>query len=65
MAKHRYSSEKRQKEIKRQKRQEEKKLRRERKGTPEAEKDEQDLINGYLGIEPESDESDVAEPGQE
>ena len=55
MAKQNYSSDKRQKEIKRQKRQEEKRLRRERKGTPEGEQNEQELINGYLGIEPESE----------
>lgn len=55
MAKQRYSSDKRQKEIKRQKRQEEKRLRRELKGTPEGERDEQALINGYLGIEPEAE----------
>lgn len=63
MAKHNYTSDKRQKEIKRQKKQEEKRLRRERKGTPEGELDEQALIDGYLGIEqesesPESDEDD-------
>ncbi|WP_028975456.1 hypothetical protein [Spirochaeta cellobiosiphila] len=59
---HRYSSEKRQKEIKRQKRKEQKKLRKEQKGTPEAERDEQALINKYLGIEEEeSDESDSSE----
>lgn len=66
MARNRFSSDKRQKEIKRQKRQEEKKLRREQKGTPEAERDEQALINGYLGIEQEEpDESDDTEPDQE
>ena len=65
MAKHRYSSDKRQKEIKRQKRQQEKKLRREQKGSPEAERDEKELINGYLGIEPEPDEPDDADPEQE
>ena len=60
MAKNRYSSDKRQKEIKRQKRKEAKKLRKEQKGTPEAEKDEMMLINGYLGIEPEpEEESDI------
>ncbi len=59
MAKHYYSSDKRQKEIKRQKRQEQKKLRKEQKGTAEAERDEQALINGYLGIDhEESEESD-------
>lgn len=65
MAKNRYSSDKRQKELKRQKRQEAKRLRRERKGTPEGEQDEQALINGYLGIEPEPEEelSDDENPG--
>ncbi|MBB6479433.1 hypothetical protein [Spirochaeta isovalerica] len=60
MARHNYSSDKRQKEIKRQKRQEEKRLRKERKGTEEGERDEQDLINGYLGIEPETEQVEAA-----
>ncbi len=55
MAKQRYASDKRHKEIKRQKQQQAKKLRREQKGSPEAERDEQLLINEYLGIEPEPD----------
>ena len=63
MAKHRYSADKRQKEIKRQKAQQAKKLRREQKGTPEAERDEQALINEYLGLppEPEPESSDDEE----
>ncbi len=58
MAKPRYSSEKRQKEIKRQKRQAEKKLRKEQMGSSVDGQDEQALINEYLGIEPETDQSD-------
>ncbi|MBN2656141.1 MAG: hypothetical protein JXR86_03715 [Spirochaetales bacterium] len=61
MARHNYSSDKRQKEIKRQKRQEEKRLRKENKGTPEGIKDEQALINGYLGIEPETGTDESAD----
>jgi len=65
MARHKYSSDKRQKEIKRQKRQEEKRLRRERKDTPEGEQDEQALINGYLGIEPETEPEHLENSDQE
>ena len=61
MAKHRYSSEKRQKEIKRQKRKQEKKLRKEQKGTPESQQEEQVLINEYLGIAPEPVEKEEEE----
>ncbi len=61
MAKHRYSADKRQKEIKRQKAQQAKKMRRELKGTPEAERDEQSLINEYLGLPPEPEPSEDEE----
>ena len=60
MAKHRYSSDKRQKELKRQKRQQEKKLRKEQ-GSSEAEQDQTVLINEYLGIEPEPEPDTVLE----
>jgi hypothetical protein len=63
LAKHRYASDKRQKEIKRQKRQQEKKLRKEQQGTPEAEQDEKALIREYLGIDPETPpDSDQSTP---
>lgn len=63
MARHNYSSAKRQKELKKQKRQQEKKLKKETQSDADAAQDEQALINEYLGIAP--DPAETTEPDDE